>query len=77
MLNFEIIQGSFDPFYSLIVFSRHFMYLIQIGTTNTCSSAPKWIEKHTFVSLGCMFRSHGTNVNEFNRLAILAWPQIL
>ena len=45
MLNFEIIQGSFDLFYSLIEFSRHLMSIIQIWTTNTCSSAPKWLEK--------------------------------
>ena len=45
MLNFEIIQGSFDLFYSLIEFSRHLMSIIQIQTTNTCSSAPKWLEK--------------------------------
>ena len=44
-LNFEIIQGSFDLFYSLIEFSRHLMSIIQIRTTNTCSSAPKWLEK--------------------------------
>ena len=44
-LNIEIIQGSFDPFYSLIEFSRHLMSIIQIRTTNTCSSAPKWLEK--------------------------------
>ena len=45
MLNFEIIQGSFGLFYSLIEFSRHLMSIIQIRTTNTCSSAPKWLEK--------------------------------
>ena len=45
MLNFEIIQGLFDLFYSLIEFSRHLMSIIQIRTTNTCSSAPKWLEK--------------------------------
>ena len=44
-LNFEIIQGSFDLFYSLIEFSRHLMSIIQFRTTNTCSSAPKWLEK--------------------------------
>ena len=71
-LNFEIIQGSFDLFHTLIEFSRHLMSIIQIRTTNTCSSAPKWLEKtYMCVSLGCMFRSHGTNGNEFNRLAVL------
>ena len=44
-LNFEIIQGSFDLFYSLIEFSRHLMSIIQIRTTNTCSSALKCLEK--------------------------------
>ena len=44
-LNFEIIQGLFDLFYSLNEFSRNLMFIIQIRTTNTCSSAPKWLEK--------------------------------
>ena len=44
-LKFETVQCSFDPFYSLIEFSRQLMTTIQIRTTHTCSSAPKWLEK--------------------------------
>ena len=38
-------SGFVWPFYTLIEFPRHLMSIIQIQTTNTCSSAPKWLEK--------------------------------
>ena len=63
-LKFEIIQGSFDPFYSLIEFSRHLMSIIQIRTTNTCSSAPKWLEKTYMCPWGaCLGPMEGMGMN--------------
>ena len=37
--------GSFGLFYTLTRFSRHFMCIIQIWTTSTCSNALKLVEK--------------------------------
>jgi hypothetical protein len=45
VLNFGMFRGSFVHFYTLTGFSRHFMCIIQIWTTRTCSSAPKLAEK--------------------------------
>jgi hypothetical protein len=64
VLKFGIIQGSFWLFYTLTEFSRHLMCIIQIWTTGTCSSAPKWVEK-SYTILRCMLRSHARNGNEF------------
>ena len=55
--------GVHLAFYTLIEFPRHLMSIIQIWTTNTCSSSPKWLENYTCV-LGCMFRFHARNGNE-------------
>ena len=38
-------SGFVWPFYTLTGFSRHFMCIIQIWTTSTCSDAPKLVEK--------------------------------
>ena len=38
-------RGSFGHFYALTEFSMHFMCIIQIWTTSTCSSAYKLVEK--------------------------------
>ena len=45
VFNVGIVRGSFGHFYTLSGFSRHFMSIIQILTTCTCSSAYKLIEK--------------------------------
>ena len=76
MLNFEIIQDSFDLFYSLIEFCRHLMSIIQIWTTNTCSSSPKWLEiLYMHVSLGaCLGPMPGMGTN-YNRTGVMARPQ--
>ena len=42
---FVIFRGSFGHFYALTEFSMHFMCIIQIWTTCTCSSAYKLVEK--------------------------------
>ena len=39
------------------------MCIIQISTTSTCSSAPKFVEK-SHVCLGWIYRSHARNGNE-------------
>ena len=44
-LIFLIFRGSFGHFYALTEFSTHFMCIIQISTTCTCSSAYKLVEK--------------------------------
>jgi hypothetical protein len=63
-LNFGIIQGSFDLFYALIEFFRHLMSIIQIRTTNTCSSAPKWLEKSYMCPWGaCLGPMEGMGMN--------------
>ena len=61
---FVIFRGSFGHFYALTEFSRHFMCIIPIWTTCTCSNAYKLVENQIFV-LGCMLRSHARNGNEF------------
>ena len=45
VLSFQIFGGSFGHFYTLTGFSRHFMCIIQIVNTCTCSSAYKLVEK--------------------------------
>ena len=45
VLNFGIFRGSFAHFYTLTWFSRHYMCIIQIWTTRTCSGAYKLVEK--------------------------------
>ena len=42
----------------------HFMCIIQIWTTCTCSSAYNWLKNQIYV-LGCILRSHARNGNEF------------
>ena len=42
---FVIFRGSFGHFYALTEFSMHFMCIMQIWTTCTCSSAYKLVEK--------------------------------
>ena len=42
---FVIFRGSFGRFYTWTGFSRHFMWIIQIWTTWTCSSSYKLVEK--------------------------------
>ena len=61
---FSIFRGSFGHFYALTEFSTHFMCIIQISTTCTCSSAYKLVKNQICV-LGCMLRSHVRNGNEF------------
>ena len=63
MFNLGIFQGSFGLFYTLTGFSRHFMCIIQIWTTSTCSNALKLVENHMFV-LGWISRSHARDGNE-------------
>ena len=60
----QIFWGSFGHFYALIEFSMHFMWILQIWTTCTCSSAYKLVENQIFV-LGCLLRSNARNGNEF------------
>ena len=43
VLTFGIFRGSFGHFYTLNGFSGHFMCIIQIGNTCTCSSAYKLV----------------------------------
>ena len=62
VLNFGIFQGSFGHFYTITGFYRHFMCIIQIWTTCTCSSA-YWFKNQICV-LGCILRSHVRNGNE-------------
>ena len=52
--------GSFGHFYALTEFSMHFMCIIQIWTTCTCSSAYKLVEKSNM----CPW-VHARNGNEF------------
>ena len=44
-VNFVIFRGLFGHFSALTEFSMHFMCIIQIWTTCTCSSAYKLVEK--------------------------------
>ena len=44
-VNFCDFSGSFWHFYALTEFSMHFMCIIQIWTTCTCSSSYKLVEK--------------------------------
>ena len=61
---FGIFLGSFGHFYALTEFSMHFMCIIQIWTTCTCSSAYKLVKNQICV-LRCMLRSHARNGSEF------------
>ena len=45
VFTFRIFRGSFGNFYALTGFSRHFMCIIQIWTTSTCSNALRLVEK--------------------------------
>ena len=62
-VKFCIFRGLFGHFCTLTRFSRHFMCIIQIWTTCTCSNAYKLVENSN-MSLGCMLRSHARNGNE-------------
>ena len=42
---FVIFRGSFGHFYAITGFSRHFMCIIKIWTTSTCSNALRLVEK--------------------------------
>ena len=42
---FGIFWGSLGHFYTLTGYPTHFMRIIQIWTTCTCSSAPTWVVK--------------------------------
>ena len=64
MFNLGIFRGSFGLFNTLTGFSRHFMCIIQIWTTSTCSNGPKLVENHMCV-LGWISRSHARDGNEF------------
>ena len=59
-----IFRDSFGLFYTLTGFSRHFMCIIQIWTTSTCSNALKLVENHMCV-LGWISRSRARDGNEF------------
>ena len=61
---FLIFRGFLGHFYALTEFSMHFMCIIQIWTTCTCSSAINWLKNQICV-LGCMLRSHARKGNEF------------
>ena len=50
-------SGFVWPFYTLTGFSRHFMCIIQIWTTCTCSGAYKLFEKSNLWSLGACLGS--------------------
>ena len=43
--SWNFFRCSFGLFYTLTRFSRHFMCIIKIWTTSTCSNAPKLVEK--------------------------------
>ena len=55
MFTFGIFRGSFEHFYTLTGFCRHFMCIIQIWTTCTSSSAYKLVKKIKYVSFGACF----------------------
>ena len=63
-VQFWNFSGFVWTFYTLTGFPRHFMRIIQIWTTCTCSSAYKLVENQICV-LGFMLRSHARNGNEF------------
>ena len=53
------------------------MPVIQIQTTNTCSSEPKCLEKIYMCPWGACLGPMERNGNEFNHLGILARPLTL
>ena len=77
MFNFGIFRGSFEHFYTLTRLSMHFMRIIQIWTTCTCSSAYKLVEKIKFVSLGaCLGPMQEMGMNFKHRGTVDCWQNI-
>ena len=72
-----MVRGSFGHFYTLTGFSKHFMCIIQIRTTCTCSSAYKLVEKIKFVSMGaCLVSMQEMGMNFKHRGTVDCWQNI-
>ena len=61
---FGIFRGSFGHFYTLTVFSRHFMCIIKFELHAHAPVHINWLKNQVCV-LGCILRSHPRNGNEF------------